>query len=99
MLKLLRPVLPNNPRTTPDFVWFCPGCRCGHGVWITIPNPQTGATWKFSGTIDSPTFEPSFLIGAGTPAVCHSIVSNGIIHFLPDSTHSLSGQSVPMHPF
>jgi hypothetical protein len=30
------------------------------------------------------------------PYVCHSYVTDGNIMFLPDSTHHLSGQTVPL---
>lgn len=30
------------------------------------------------------------------PHICHSFVTNGVIEFCPDSTHSLSGQKIPM---
>jgi len=37
----------------------------------------------------------------GTPSpfhcgICHSFVTAGMIQFLPDSTHALSGQTVPL---
>lgn len=33
---------------------------------------------------------------ASKPLVCHSYVTDGRIQFLPDSTHSLSGQTVDL---
>lgn len=46
----------------PDFLFWCPGCECGHGVWTTHANGHTGATWSFNGSMDKPTFGPSILI-------------------------------------
>lgn len=51
----------------PDFVFFCPGCKCGHGVWTTHPDRVSGATWTFKGTMDAPTFEPSIKIEGVNP--------------------------------
>lgn len=31
--------------------------------------------------------------------ICHSIVTDGVIHYCPDCTHELAGQNVPMQPF
>lgn len=47
---------------SPDFLFWCPGCKCGHGVWTTRPNNTRGAMWKFDGNMDRPTFQPSLLI-------------------------------------
>lgn len=95
-------------------MFFCPGCRCGHGVWTdpAHPNEFTGAVWSFDGNTVAPTFSPSILIygakggpradGQGnyrdTPR-CHSFVRAGKIQFLDDCEHALRGQTVPLEPF
>jgi hypothetical protein len=33
------------------------------------------------------------------PHVCHSVVSDGMIHFLGDCTHELAGKTVPLPEF
>lgn len=90
-------------------VFFCPGCRCAHGV-------NTG--WNFNGDYIKPTFTPSILVtGTETPTDeevkrimagekieprptrCHTYVTNGTIMFLPDCTHRLAGQTVSLEPF
>lgn len=43
-------------------VFFCPGCKCGHKVWVAHPNEVTGATWSWNSSMDKPTFQPSILI-------------------------------------
>ena len=48
--------------SAPDFVFFCPACKCGHGVWTTHKNGFTGAIWGFNGNMDAPTFTPSIKI-------------------------------------
>lgn len=88
----------------PDYLFYCPGCKCSHGVWTSRPN-STGAKWGFNGDLEKPTFSPSILItyeeiGGGLPkdrpAVCHSFVRDGRIEFLGDCTHELAGQAVEM---
>jgi len=44
-----------------DFMFWCPGCQCGHGVWTKQRNGQ-GAVWSFDGNMEKPTFAPSLLI-------------------------------------
>lgn len=45
-----------------DYIFWCPACKCGHGVWITGPNSVTHATWTWNGSMDKPTFQPSLKI-------------------------------------
>lgn len=82
----------------PDFIFWCPGCRCGHGVWTTKVNSQK-ATWKFNGNMEKPMFEPSILISPNGKGSCHCYVRYGNIEFLPDCSHELAGKAVPMEPF
>lgn len=44
-----------------DYMFICPGCKCGHGIWTTSVN-GLGATWSFNGDMQRPTFSPSLLI-------------------------------------
>lgn len=88
------------------WMFFCPGCKCAHGV---------NDRWTFNGDMDRPTFSPSILVRgvqpvtdaeadlilAGEkieprPLVCHSFVRDGQIQFLNDCTHELAGKTVPM---
>jgi hypothetical protein len=72
------------------YVIFCPGCGVLH---------KFDARWQFNGSLELPTFTPSLLIeDAVQNIVCHSIVTNGRIQFLPDSTHRLSGQVCDLPP-
>jgi hypothetical protein len=48
-------------RSHPDFVFWCPGCKCGHGIWTTKQNHQS-ALWTFNGNMEKPTFTPSLKI-------------------------------------
>jgi len=88
---------------SPDFVFFCPGCKCAHGVWTSRPN-SNGAQWAFNGDFDKPTFSPSIDIayslpqGPGKPELvkdrCHFFVREGFIEFCSDTTHALTSQTV-----
>lgn len=97
---ILQPVAQSDrgdARNHPDFLFWCPGCQCCHGVWTTKPN-YLGARWGFDGNLDHPTFSPS-IVTRSENSVCHLFVRNGTIQFLTDSTHALAGKTVPMEKF
>lgn len=81
-------------KTSDGWIAFhCPGCEGGHGI------PVEGShAWKWNGSLDKPTFQPSILVNVGgsnpTAPICHSFVTDGKIQFLADSTHKLAGQTV-----
>lgn len=79
------------------FLFFCPGCQCAHYFDTKI--------WTWNGDLNKPTVRASILTKwntgwaegfVGKDVVCHSFVTDGKIQFLPDSTHSLSGQIVDL---
>lgn len=82
--------------TSPDYLFWCPGCKFGHGVWVTHPNNRTQAMWSFNGNMEKPSFSPSILIQWGQNQVCHLFVTDGKLHYCGDSTHALAGQVVDM---
>lgn len=80
--------------------YWCPGCESIHRISIRGKN-----TWTFDSNYKAPTFNPSVLVtyqgrdagvGDAPPAVCHCWVRSGVIEFLPDCTHALKGQKVPL---
>jgi hypothetical protein len=79
----------------------CPGCQMEHGVYISPYKNIHGASWLFNDNLESPTFRPSILTRVtrsdGKVIICHLLLTNGEIQFLPDSTHSLSGQTVGLN--
>jgi len=83
----------------PDYIFFCPGCQCGHGVWITHPNDRTQAMWSFNRDMEKPTFSPSLRIDDGQGRICHMVVTDGMLNFCGDSTHEMAGKSVAMVDF
>lgn len=90
-------------RTLEDnrLVFWCPGCGHAHQVRI---GAGFGSRWTWNGDVDRPTFAPSINIrwSEGNPSTdkcCHSNVTDGMIKFYSDSTHKLSGQTVPLPDF
>jgi hypothetical protein len=70
------------------FMIHCPACGCGH---------KFDERWTFNGDFEKPTFRASMLTSGGQQnGRCHSYVTDGNIEFLPDSTHELAGQTVPL---
>lgn len=82
---------------SPDYLFFCEGCQCAHGVWTTRPN-ITGAQWKFNGDMEKPTIEPSMVVPMHKGGSCHSFIRAGVIEYLPDSGHALRGQKIELKP-
>lgn len=80
----------------PDFVFYCPGCKCDHGVWTSKQNSK-GAIWSFNGNKDCPTVTPSILISNNEMKYCcHSFITDGKIQYLDDCTHELAGQTIEL---
>ncbi len=114
MISKLHKLEKTEGRDGPDLMFWCPGCQCGHGVWL----PR----WTWNGNFEKPTFTPSLLVTTETATppvtpenlaqwnekpwlqttvrhICHSVITDGIINFCPDSTHALRGQSIFMEEF
>lgn len=58
------------------------------------PAVQT-SSWHWNGDVDKPTLKPSVL-NTRPGFRCHSFITDGIVDFLRDTTHELSGQKVPL---
>lgn len=78
---------------------WCPGCNGLHDYAVEAPF-LNGARWSFDGNAETPSFSPSMNIAwgpvRGEMRRCHYFVTGGRIDFCADSTHRLSGQSVPL---
>lgn len=98
--KILRVTNTSTPRGRfPDYIFWCPGCKCGHGVWVSEPN-SGGHRWTFNGDMERPTFQPSLLLeGSETRARCHLFVTAGMLEFLGDCGHEFRGKRIPMEAF
>ncbi len=69
---------------------WCPACEEMH------PLPDT---WAFNGNLEVPSFTPSFKHGptnAATNAICHYTLTDGILTYHNDCTHTLVNQVVPL---
>ena len=79
------------------WVFHCPGCEYGHAISVNGRKNESGATWTWNGSIETPTFTPSLLVSPHDAAHrCHSFVKDGQIQFLADCCHKLKGQTVPI---
>lgn len=72
--------------------FFCPGCGMHHHVVDSV--------WDVRVCNGKPTFWPAVLVLVQPPGEretrCHFKVTAGVLEYLPDSTHKLSGWQVPM---
>jgi len=75
----------------------CPGCMKRH--YVNTKTEDGPPTWSYNGDMDKPTFSPSVNVvqywgPERVKRVCHSFINNGMIRYLPDCTHDLSGKTV-----
>ena len=88
----------------PMLAHYCPACKCMHG-FAYIDKQKNGAVWNFNGDMEQPTFTPSMHIKTGPYPeefgekafevdICHYFLTDGIIIYLNDCTHSLAGKSI-----
>lgn len=90
--------------------YYCPGCKRPHSINHRMP-PRVQPVWTWNESVTSPTFHPSVDCEGTEPSddpekfddpkfdkpyKCHVIITDGMINFLTDCTHSLAGQTVPM---
>ncbi len=92
---MLNTVMIDDERQT--MLYFCcPGCAeiYGDDGLHTLPI-NSYREWKFTGTLNSPSIVPSIDTEEGDQR-CHLYLTKGIFIYERDSTHSMSGQSVPI---
>ena len=101
-LKIDTSLLEKNPVTgdfeSADFVFWCEGCKCYHGIWTTNKN-QNECIWSFNNDLQKPTVNPSIKVAWSFGSelfVCHSFIRDGMIQYLSDCTHELKGQTVEL---
>ena len=88
-------VIRDGTQTPQRYLFWCPGCHCGHSFSTTPEN--NGAVWTWNEDYEKPTVSPS--IHYPDPPVCHFFIRDGQIQFLGDCAHELAGQTVPMTPW
>lgn len=77
----------------------CPGCALDDhsGLhMLAVNTTEHSPSWTWDGNLEAPTISPSILTTWLETFRCHSFLEAGVFRFLEDSTHALSGQSVPM---
>lgn len=72
---------------------WCPGCQSNHLIPVGEENK---VRWEFNGSMEKPTFSPSVRHSWNDGKCCHYYIRDGQIQFCSDSSHSLSGQTVPL---
>ena len=77
-------------------IFYCPGCEMYHSVVIQPGRNDNGASWRWNGDMEKPTFSPSVGTFMGTDQQCHLFVRDGQLQYLSDSRHALAGQTVAM---
>lgn len=81
--------------TGEEHLWFyCPGCQFAHAYRIAGTPDKPRPVWQWNGDLERPTLSPS-LMNEGQ-LTCHLFLTDGLLQFLPDCTHKLAGQTVPI---
>ncbi len=85
----------------------CTACDREHKIWIVNPG---SAEWGFNLDYEKPTFTPSLKVqyvkyengfdkwmpgDKFEKVICHSVITDGIIHYCDDCTHEMRGD-VPL---
>jgi hypothetical protein len=79
----------------------CPGCGWIHSFVVERPQGDEGPIWAWNNDMDEATFSPSLLYrgnGEDRPR-CHVFVGDGMVRFLPDTQHALSGITTLVPPW
>ena len=91
------------------FLFWCPGCGCGHLYWCG-PGFEHSQKWDFNGNVDKPTFTPSLrtyvritkeiddkLVDTGEQkTLCHLNLTDGQLQYCEDNPHKMNNQTIPM---
>lgn len=84
-----------------QYLFRCPGCEFLHLI-SDKTDTGPGAKWEFNGSLEAPTFSPSYLLWTDHPETkkrertCHSFIKEGKIQFLDDCSHHLKGKTVDL---
>ena len=75
------------------YSFFCRGCQETHVFWTSGK-----LVWHFNGDASKPSFSPSLLNtwtnhDEGVQERCHLFMTDGVISYCTDCTHSLAGTS------
>lgn len=80
-------------------IYNCPGCYSEHGLTLKTPAKPVGQIWRWNGSVVAPTVNPSVMSPAlaDRPA-CQHFLRDGVLEFLPMTTHSSRGQKIALKP-
>lgn len=74
-------------------IWCAP-CDTHHMVRVSGPH-----SWTWNGDVERPTIAPSIRVTYHDGRNCHSTVTDGRIHYNPDTTrHDKAGQTLDLEP-
>lgn len=66
---------------------------------ITSGSRKDSGAWTWNGDLSAPTLKPSIrTLHRSDGPVSHLWLTDGVCHFLPDSTDGLANQSLPLKP-
>jgi hypothetical protein len=96
-------------RSVNGYAHFCIACKEMHPLpdgWSfngDLEKPTFSPSFKHSGmkivTDEGGNWTGEWVLdekGDPVPYICHYILTNGILHYCSDCTHSMAGQSVPL---
>ena len=79
------------------YIFWCAGCDAHHQFVTKLAYGDGGPTWKFTGTLEKPTFDGSILHPGKTHPVtgeitrrCHLSLVDRMVHYMPDCSHGLA---------
>ena len=92
--------------------FHCPGCEYAHGIAVDgsrgwscdgvydAPTISPSILVRYQHWVPPASLEnPNPGVQVQRTDICHSFVRAGQIQFLPDCTHRLAGQTVPLEPW
>lgn len=90
--------------TSQRLVFFCPACQSEHRAQVVVKQGGSGPVWDWNGSDEEPSLAQTFSLTVdnltgSAPYVCKSVITEGQIKFLPDSTHEMAGQTSPLPDF
>jgi len=93
-LNVLHPILNSDG----SYIFYCPGCEVTHLISTT---PKKGTYHTLTGTLAKPTIRASILVSGNKKTGihrCHAYITEGVIEYLDDCTHSLANKTVSLEP-
>ncbi len=69
-------------------IFICPACKIQHFIFVG-PNQR-----EWNGSLDNPTVSKVRAVFDGGATRCNFTITDGVISYTSESTHTLAGQSV-----